>query len=153
MTAPETVNFHGTDIITSSGIGDGSYLVRILAPNISNGLQIQDCTQAAGGGCINGVAHGALPSVHTIQLNPNTVYYVDEETNTYNGALTGNGATAEIDGAFLSLAPGSTGTLQYSPGISFGSNVPEPTGWALMLVGFGGIGSLLRRRRPSAVGA
>ena len=103
MTAPETVNFHGTDIITSSGIGDGSYLVRILAPNISNGLQIQDCTQAAGGGCINGVAHGALPSVHTIQLNPNTVYYVDEETNTYNGALTGNGATAEIDGAFLSL--------------------------------------------------
>ena len=28
--------------------------------------------------------------------------------------------------------------------------VPEPAGWAMMLVGFGGLGALLRRRRAAA---
>lgn len=30
------------------------------------------------------------------------------------------------------------------------SAVPEPAGWAMMLVGFGGLGALLRRRRAAA---
>jgi hypothetical protein len=33
------------------------------------------------------------------------------------------------------------------------AGVPEPASWALMLVGFGGMGALLRRRRPRAVAA
>ena len=41
-----------------------------------------------------------------------------------------------------------------SPGISFylvGGSVPEPTTWALMLLGFGGVGAALRSRRRVAV--
>ncbi|MFI4965908.1 MAG: PEPxxWA-CTERM sorting domain-containing protein [Caulobacterales bacterium] len=33
------------------------------------------------------------------------------------------------------------------------AGVPEPASWALMLMGFGGMGALLRRRRPRAVAA
>ena len=41
-----------------------------------------------------------------------------------------------------------------SPGINFflvGGSVPEPTTWALMLLGFGGVGAALRSRRRVAV--
>jgi hypothetical protein len=31
--------------------------------------------------------------------------------------------------------------------------VPEPTTWAMMLLGFGGIGAMIRRRRQTFVAA
>lgn len=34
-----------------------------------------------------------------------------------------------------------------------GGGVPEPTTWALMLIGFGGLGATLRRRRTAALAA
>ena len=34
--------------------------------------------------------------------------------------------------------------------VSFQSGVPEPASWAMMLVGFGGLGAVLRRRRSHA---
>jgi hypothetical protein len=34
-----------------------------------------------------------------------------------------------------------------------GNGVPEPATWAMMLMGFGGLGALLRRRRASAIAA
>jgi hypothetical protein len=34
-----------------------------------------------------------------------------------------------------------------------GPGVPEPTAWALMILGFGGVGAVLRRRRRSALAA
>jgi hypothetical protein len=36
---------------------------------------------------------------------------------------------------------------------SFAGGVPEPAAWALMLVGFGGIGAMIRRRRTQPVPA
>ncbi|WP_293369444.1 PEPxxWA-CTERM sorting domain-containing protein [Phenylobacterium sp.] len=35
-------------------------------------------------------------------------------------------------------------------GQTFSAGVPEPTAWAMMLAGFGGLGALLRRRRAQA---
>jgi len=37
--------------------------------------------------------------------------------------------------------------------LSLAGDVPEPTVWGLMIVGFGGIGAMLRRRREAAVPA
>jgi len=35
-------------------------------------------------------------------------------------------------------------------GDDVGGGVPEPSSWALMLLGFGSLGVVLRRRRPAA---
>ncbi|HEX2815502.1 MAG TPA: PEPxxWA-CTERM sorting domain-containing protein, partial [Phenylobacterium sp.] len=46
-----------------------------------------------------------------------------------------------------SLSVGGVGTaLVGAPS----NGVPEPAAWAMMLVGFGGIGAMMRRRRPRA---
>ena len=36
---------------------------------------------------------------------------------------------------------------------TLGGGVPEPASWALMLVGFGGLGMAMRRRRAVALAA
>jgi len=48
-----------------------------------------------------------------------------------------------IDPAFLVANPGYS--LSFSPNI--GGAVPEPGAWAMMLLGFGGLGAVLRNRR------
>ncbi|MES2492305.1 MAG: FxDxF family PEP-CTERM protein [Pseudomonadota bacterium] len=52
-------------------------------------------------------------------------------------------------------APGANGNGSYSGTLSFAAGaVPEPTTWALMILGFGAIGFAMRRqrsRRPSAI--
>jgi hypothetical protein len=37
--------------------------------------------------------------------------------------------------------------LRWTTGTDTGGAVPEPTAWALMLLGFAGLGAMLRRRR------
>lgn len=41
------------------------------------------------------------------------------------------------------------GSSVYADNFTFDTAVPEPTTWALMIMGFGGAGALLRRRRPA----
>jgi hypothetical protein len=62
-------------------------------------------------------------------------------------------ATAVSEGVQTNIA--STADLggPQMPGVRVVENVasvPEPAGWAMMLVGFGGLGLLLRRRRTGA---
>jgi len=52
------------------------------------------------------------------------------------------------DGGGL-IGPG-TETGQFSFAITSSDAVPEPTGWALMMLGLGGVGAALRRRRTVA---
>lgn len=73
-------------------------------------------------------------------------------------------ADADISKGTFALSAGShsiNGTvLQNTPGFTFGggffrinSAVPEPGTWAMMLLGFGGIGLAMRRKRRSAATA
>jgi len=65
-------------------------------------------------------------------------------------------------GSFVATA--STGVITFSTGLNGGdadigldnvsiSAVPEPATWAMMLVGFGGMGVAMRSRRKQAVAA
>ena len=54
--------------------------------------------------------------------------------------------------SFLSLGtPGNLPPMAVLDGVSL--TVPEPATWAMMLVGFGGIGAMIRRRRQTLVAA
>lgn len=52
-------------------------------------------------------------------------------------------------GLLISGSPLGPGTARYTV-LSAVGNVPEPSTWAMMLIGFGGVGVALRRRRTSA---
>jgi hypothetical protein len=79
-------------------------------------------------------------------------------TSTYNPAyVTANGGTpASAEAALLSAIASGQSYLNIHT-TNFGGGeirgflvaVPEPASWAMMLLGFGGIGLALRRRRPS----
>ena len=45
---------------------------------------------------------------------------------------------------------GSGGSSVYADNFTFQTSVPEPSTWALALLGFGGLGAMLRRRRSPA---
>lgn len=75
----------------------------------------------------------------------------------YGGADPGN-ATYAVDPAtgaatFRANVTGTTRDFYGLAPISNGAAVPEPASWALMILGFGAAGAVLRRRRGAAVAA
>ncbi len=78
---------------------------------------------------------------------------------TYIGVHYGNGGGSPDGTAFFEIdaAPGTTALTLNPPFVATsnlvvystggGGGVPEPATWAMMLVGFGGLGALLRHRR------
>jgi hypothetical protein len=83
-------------------------------------------------------------------LDPNNTIYPASWDTAY--------ASSYFSHAIYELGPGSytvTGLVPYSPsgagaGVGALELVPEPAGWALMLLGFGMIGGLMRRRAVRA---
>lgn len=77
----------------------------------------------------------------------------------FNFGLFNSSAGLEIFSTGVSLYTGAEdtptfklGTFALAPGYSVTiSAVPEPTGWALMLTGFGALGAVIRRRRNMTV--
>ena len=66
--------------------------------------------------------------------------------NTYSSAPFLNTlSTGHIDVVF------SDSTNPVPQAFAFATNVPEPSTWALMIAGFGGVGAMMRRRRQQAV--
>ncbi len=58
----------------------------------------------------------------------------------------------ELDGSLsdkITLYNDATGTVN----ILFNSSIPEPSSWAMMLIGFGSLGTLARRRAPKTIAA
>lgn len=94
-----------------------------------------------------------------------TLNYINLGGSSTDGAISGLAHTAPnytnppIDlYAFMSFRQQDQITLDYrhyaDVGVKIDSvsgGVPEPTAWALMLTGFGGMGALLRRRRATAL--
>jgi hypothetical protein len=89
-------------------------------------------TTTSGGVASNGAFFGPLGP--TTFDSVTTDFFIDQ----INGS-TAHGTFGTIDRGFFSADARNP------------SAVPEPAAWALMLVGFGGLGALLRRRRAAAV--
>ena len=74
---------------------------------------------------------------------------------TFNAYSANNGAVANFNGGTVSGAPASFDTTIQSAFVwarfTPVTAVPEPSSWALMLLGFGGMGLAVRRRKAAAV--
>lgn len=96
------------------------------------GHTYDDGVRAFGGGAFYFFASGAFGAVGTYTTDgwPINGPPIAQDPNGF-GCCFGNAGFATL-------------TVSGSPD----SGVPEPTAWALMIAGFGGLGAMLRRRRP-----
>jgi hypothetical protein len=96
-------------------------------------------TDDAGYLFIDGVQVAAQPGLHGIGVTD------------YSAVLAAGSHSFEIQ---YDNGGGGGAVAQFIPGDLIGAGVPEPASWTLMLLGFGGLGVILRRRRqPIAVAA
>jgi hypothetical protein len=85
---------------------------------------------------------------------------IDFSSVTFNGNPFSLGPTGQVENGFVLNLPVTSGTQtlvvngksggngSFSGTLSFAlTALPEPASWAFMIVGFGGIGAMLRRRR------
>jgi hypothetical protein len=81
---------------------------------------------------------GTMSYNQPLVLTPNVEYVVDMEASIYTNALHGM-VSSELDPYFSTDVPGYT--FVFGQGIGNGAGaVPEPSTWAMMLLGFAGLG-------------
>jgi hypothetical protein len=90
---------------------------------------------------VDNVLFGQNPGVHGVT----NVQFTSPTLDAGQHHLTVFFADREHTGAFLSLNLLSEGVVINPPPVG----VPEPATWAILLTGFGGLGAMLRRRRPA----
>jgi hypothetical protein len=97
-----------------------------------------------GASLINGVTVSTLnnPSVYGVEHG--LIWHDDGFTFTATGSTSTLRLAADI--------PGNAGVFFDTVSVT-GPGVPEPASWALMILGFGGLGVMLRRRRATLVAA
>jgi hypothetical protein len=156
---PLLVNSHAAFTSSNLVFGSGSGFVLSVDYNTiayvgfgSSGLVIHEAT-----GSINGSSN-ALSITQTLTEKSNTDIFVHMFVSTN---IAGN--SVESSGAFLdpifSIDPSFVGANNYSietsPGIGNVSAVPEPSTWAMMFLGFAGVGFMAYRRKskPALMGA
>lgn len=99
------------------------------------------------------------PASSVTLLNVLTGQMVNLDPNTYGGSAgssTGSGFSLNLNANLAAntwyrfvYSADMTKVADISGTASFDSAVPEPATWAMMLLGFAGIGMSLRRRRPT----
>ena len=87
-----------------------------------------------------------------VNLSAGSSVTVGNDTwTTFHGAFTGDGANLN---PLLKIANGKPGSdIDFIDNVSIvqtggGNSVAEPAAWALMILGFGGVGAMARRARP-----
>lgn len=107
-----------------------------------------------------GIAAGSITTNFDFDESNN----IDFDTVTLNGVKFDLSPTGQFESGHINNQPVTSGTQtlvvtgksggngSFGGTISFelASAVPEPAAWALMIMGFGGVGAALRRRRQTA---
>lgn len=161
--------FDNSDISNLAGVGGNGVQVAIF--NVNTGLQVGPTATftASGTGYILSGADafqlvsnfilgpGNYSIVSLNDKNYNQGYFgppnIYQKTNDLGGAITFIGPSRFDSGTTLDL-PGSTDgppVNRYDAGTFMASAVPEPATWAMMILGFLGIGFVAYRRKSSAV--
>jgi hypothetical protein len=164
--APVTINASGSagfSSLQTGGQGGANLLLRIReGDNGLNGPLILDefLNLNEVGGVCRTICSDSFSVNSVFLLHTNTIYMVhmDVTASLFGGGPPGtNTAYANIDPTFTVHGPF---TIQLSDGFGGGINlpgagasVPEPASWALMVIGFGGLGAALRRRREGLANA
>jgi hypothetical protein len=148
--------FGGVDGLTVSA--DNSKLFaevggHIVGFNTSNGSQFFDSGLIGGGpdgaaiglsGTIAGLLFVNTNDGHLIEIDPNTLV----QTVIFSGGSRGDFVTVDPNGTLLITQTDSILRLTPLEG-SFSSNVPEPSTWAMMILGFVGISFMAYRKRKN----
>ncbi|HLZ77522.1 PEPxxWA-CTERM sorting domain-containing protein [Phenylobacterium sp.] len=114
------------------------------------------------GSCAPGLSSNTVPVNVSFSVPTNTVEWI-KLSAAASGADYGSEFTAQAD-PILFLDPSIGDPQDYSievspdvtngdPPFVGGGDVPEPAAWAMMLVGFGALGAVIRRRRRAALAA
>lgn len=149
----------GTDLLTgtikNTTVNYSNFLAN-LSPSVSalafNTLQFQVTDRATGAGLIT----LRNLKLNNVSLTPATLAAVDNATRYY--ALTGYNfkqsftLTGDIglSGAFSPSVELNKVDILIGNNANLVMAVPEPATWSMMILGFGAVGSLLRRRRRTA---
>ena len=152
-------NLAGTDLLTgtikNTTVNYSNFLAN-LSPSVSalafNTLQFQVTDRAAGAGLIT----LRNLKLNNVSLTPATLAAVDNATRYY--ALTGYNfkqsftLTGDIglSGAFSPSVELNKVDILIGNNANLVMAVPEPATWSMMILGFGAVGGLLRRRRRTA---
>ena len=100
-------------------------------------------TQSPSGDSILGEANPALESLGSVTISPTTGGYLIANSFTVNAQFSANGGPPAILPPFVA---------RQLP-IGFAPGVPEPSTWAMMALGFAGLGFAYRRSRKVALAA
>ena len=129
----------GNKVVTNRGDQEGPYDLYMLDGTMNGALTLVTAGFISAGSGSNGIA-----------FNGTNFYTSDEQAHKVS--------KWDINGVFVSVAnldPGSRyeNWTFASQDIVPTGGVPEPATWAMMLIGFGGLGAALRRRRAVALTA
>lgn len=142
FTAPGTVTFGPYFDLTVSGnqitytyIGNTTWSGSVVSLN-SGGLYVDNGSVV--------YSTGGEPPITSVTLDPSSIL----GASGFNASdITFNSGAVAVTWMNQTFAAGDTVVLDVNGG------VPEPATWALMLVGFGGLGVALRSRRRGSVSA
>ncbi|MDB5424824.1 MAG: hypothetical protein JWQ29_2240 [Phenylobacterium sp.] len=143
----------GSSNITFGPLGSSPYVIDASFYGFEDADPTVAYISSCGGGCNEGpddlgagikIDLGTLGAGETRRF---TYYYGISRTGQSVDSLTGQTLDAGAQYVMAGMSQGE-GAQSATIGFSF-ANVPEPTTWAMMLTGFFGLGTTLRRRRAA----
>ena len=148
-----TVNLNAVDSLSApDGARISAYLGIGLAGSNTTSLNNFSGTKTLEeADCVNGcpapgfvITPGPFVADHQIPMDANTLYYIEMDL-AFNPGPSGVQINGSIDPMFSTDALG--GQFIYSPGVFDASSaVPEPSTWAMLLIGFAGLGFVGHRQ-------
>jgi hypothetical protein len=134
-----SVTASGRGTTDSNGAADNGVQMSVDITNLATGLTHN---------LLSDKSTGTTPYNEKLFLIPNTEYIVDMKASVFTSALHGS-ISADLDPQFSTDVPGYTFLFGdgIGNGIGVSGAVPEPSTWAMMLLGFAGVGFMAYRRK------